>query len=482
LKESSEVVQNADLHASDSEGPGIYCSVCAAPNSVIDRHCVGCWSSLATVLTSQEEASALRRRLLARRLVRQLAHWSALGLVLTFLIVYAQGNLVSSVVPSPSGFTNSAAGLGTWSLSGRDVAHSAWVTNEPLLKGDLAWRFEGGQRLTAGPVVAGGSVYQTTWNERIVALDVLTGALLWEFPVLGPVDGSPALTDTSVYAGFRSGRFVSLERETGHLLWSVELGHSIFASPTVSAGVVYVATHSGEVFGLDAHTGRALWSLDVGGGVNAAPVISGKFLVVTSIEGVVHILDLTTGEKRLDYSIRQNVLSTPAFLGNVLIVATDEGNLLALDATKVEYLFERMLRRFRSQWFLWGLQDTPPTPKGFLWSRPLERDSKATSPAIADGRAYIVSTGGILHSVDVVTGDLYWAYDAGSPTKRRVAPVVAGDFVYMATIFGEVHVVDRIRGDLVKMFTIEAEPSAQLVVADGTLYIPGEDGSLTSIR
>jgi outer membrane protein assembly factor BamB len=222
--------------------------------------------------------------------------------------------------------------------------------------------------------------------------------------------------------------------------------------------------------------------LDVGGGVNAAPVISGKFLVVTSIEGVVHILDLTTGEKRLDYSIRQNVLSTPAFLGNVLIVATDEGNLLALDATKVEYLFERMLRRFRSQWFLWGLQDTPPTPKGFLWSRPLERDSKATSPAIADGRAYIVSTGGILHSVDVVTGDLYWAYDAGSPTKRRVAPVVAGDFVYMATIFGEVHVVDRIRGDLVKMFTIEAEPSAQLVVADGTLYIPGEDGSLTSIR
>ena len=470
----------------------VFCRFCAASNTAVAKFCQSCWVVLTNPLVSEEEADQLRRRLLRQKRQRQITRYGMAVASSVAIVVYSLANTINLPVPAPVTAAAAPSGPGQWALPGKDVAHTSFAEQAPVVQGELLWTFETEAPLRAAPAVADGVVYQTTGDARIVALDATDGRLLWERETTGPVGTSPALTEDTVYVGLRDGRVLALARDTGQERWSFHTGSTVSASPTVWKGVVYVGTGIGYLMAIDAQTGEELWSFVVGdrlssfGGprrgdwIVGTPIINENVLAVAGLNGVVHFFDLTKGMKRLKYTSSSSSITSPAFDGERLFLTTDYGQLIALDSSKVEYPPEERFRRFRKQWYLWGLQKAPPSPKGFLWSAGFPGRVGVSSPAVADGRVFVVTKDGTLYAFDVATGEEMWTYVA--PDPALASPVVGGDFVYMGTEAGEIHVVDRHNGTLLSIFSVGSSVGGQLVLANDSLFVVSRSGTLYAFK
>jgi len=128
-------------------------------------------------------------------------------------------------------------------------------------------------------LVFGDTLYVTTGDNDVAALDVDTGKILWLWRGQpAPQAGSPfgksnrgvALGDGKVFASVLDARLVALDQATGEEVWSTTVadwreGYSITAAPLYFDGMVIVGV-SGGVMGVrchvsayDAATGELIW-------------------------------------------------------------------------------------------------------------------------------------------------------------------------------------------------------------------------------
>ncbi|HSX60920.1 MAG TPA: PQQ-binding-like beta-propeller repeat protein [Tahibacter sp.] len=117
------------------------------------------------------------------------------------------------------------------------------------------------------------------------------------------------------------------------------------------------------------------------------------------------------------------------------------------------------------------------------------------SPAVADGVAYIGTTGGIVNAVDTRDGNLRWTFTTGAPVFASAA--VSGDAVYVTADNGLLYRLNRNDGKerwryaLGDAGTPRVLPhpqvfdwdwqGAQPVVADDTVYVGAGDGSFHAV-
>jgi len=276
------------------------------------------------------------------------------------------------------------------------------------------------------------------------------------------------------------------------LLWSFFTGSHVSSSPTVYRGVLYFGSGDGVFYALDAQTGEELWSFQAtkgrrattrdrrGDWIAGTPVIRDNIVALNTLHGNIHFIDLRTGLRRLLYTASSSSITSPAFAGHLLLMTTNYGSLIALDSTKLEYPPEARFRQFRKQWFLWGLQASPPVPKGLVWNLQFPRRVGVSSPAVAGESIYVATKDGILYAIDVATGDPQWVYAVGTPSES--SPVVVGDFVYLGTDAGDIHAVDRYSGTLASSFSVGGAVTNQLVMANNTLFVASQNGTLYALR
>ncbi|MCQ4166139.1 outer membrane protein assembly factor BamB family protein [Tahibacter harae] len=134
---------------------------------------------------------------------------------------------------------------------------------------------------------------------------------------------------------------------------------------------------------------------------------------------------------------------------------------------------------------------TGPAPR---WEARLSGQVYA-SPVVADGVAYIGTTGGILNAIDVRDGKPRWAFSAGRPIHGAVA--VTADSVYFAADNGFLFCLARADGKERWRYTLGDAAvtrvlphpfvydwdwqGAQPVVAGDTVYIGAGDGGLHAV-
>jgi outer membrane protein assembly factor BamB len=135
-----------------------------------------------------------------------------------------------------------------------------------------------------------------------------------------------------------------------------------------------------------------------------------------------------------------------------------------------------------------------PTGPGPIWETRLSGQAFA-APVVADGVAYIGTTGGVLDAVDTKDGRIAWTFATGAPVHGAAA--VDGDAVYVASDSGYLHRLDRATGKERWRASIGggAVPrvlphpaagdwdwqAAQPLVADGVVYIGAADGGFVAI-
>ncbi len=135
-----------------------------------------------------------------------------------------------------------------------------------------------------------------------------------------------------------------------------------------------------------------------------------------------------------------------------------------------------------------------PTGPGPRWQTRLSGQIYA-SPVVADGIAYVGTTGGAMNAVDTRDGKLLWASAAGRAIFGAAA--VAGDGLYFASDDGHLYRLDRSTGKEVwrydlgdaraprvlphpAVFQWDWQGAAPLV-ADGTVYVGAGDGGFHAV-
>lgn len=273
--------------------------------------------------------------------------------------------------------------------------------------GKERWRFDTGstgskRRVTSAPVVAGSTVLFGADDNFVRALSASDGTLLWRFETKAQVFGAPAVDANTVYAASADGNLYAFSLSDGSLKWQYNAGEAMHVSPHVADNVVYVGTRDGRLHAVSAATGKALWTFPTAGNVESVPVTAGDKIYFGSDDSRLYALNRQKGALSWYYSTGDAVYATPLLAKGVVYVAS-MGNVLAALATEDGKV-------------LW--EYFTDTPLRF-------------APLLHKGRLYLTPANSpLLYVLDAATGALLEQQDTGEWPACQ--PILANDTIYLA--------------------------------------------------
>jgi alcohol dehydrogenase (cytochrome c) len=173
----------------------------------------------------------------------------------------------------------------TYSGNYRGHRHSplAGIDRSNVSRLEPVWVYQSREpgTIEATPIVVDGVLYVTEHPHVVTALDGRTGRPLWNYRraaakavpgCCGPVNRGAAILDDTLYSSTFDGRLIALDARTGTLRWEIPVvdpgtGHSLTAAPLAVKDKIIVGISGGE-FGIrgfldayDAKTGQRAWRL-----------------------------------------------------------------------------------------------------------------------------------------------------------------------------------------------------------------------------
>ncbi len=115
------------------------------------------------------------------------------------------------------------------------------------------------------------------------------------------------------------------------------------------------------------------------------------------------------------------------------------------------------------------------------WAFGFPGDSRATAqPAVAGGRVFVGSAGGVVYSLDAATGCTYWSFKADGAVRTAISiarPKAAGRYMaYFGDLRGTAYAVDASTGALIWKVKLDNHPYARItgspIFYGGRLFVP----------
>ncbi len=313
-----------------------------------------------------------------------------------------------------------------WPQTGGYATHAMQHTNAaPSLK--KAWAKDLGKgshrkgRVTASPVVAGGTVYAMDGANKVSALDEQTGAKIWNYKI-----------SVKTKKRTRKGGDSLIDRIKDPLTLADRGGkdkEAIGGGLAVADGRVYVSSGFGAVLALDAVSGKEIWRTRTRTPMQSAPTVSDGRVFAISNDNELFALDADTGEILWTYQAiiemaRMLTSPAPAVLEDVVIAPFSSGEIVALKVQNGGVLWQEALNASGQLTPLASLNDI------------------ASGPVVADGYVFVTGQSGEFAAFDLRTGQQVWSQPAGS----LGFPLVVGDFVYTVTTDGQLVAMTKADG------------------------------------
>ena len=396
--------------------------------------------------------------------------------------------------PDQNGSSSQTGLISNWSLEGNNL----------LWKADFMGR--------STPIVLNNRVYvigrigmDITEQERVACFDAETGRLLWEhrfnvfhstipFNRLGWTSLAGDRETGYIYAHTISGVFACFDKD-GKVVWLHSLteeygrftgygGRTV--TPVVDRDFVILSflntswgSHAAmrhRYFAFDKKTGEVVWTVTPGGPpkdttypVSVVAEINGRRLLIDgNSDGHVYAMDVQTGEKVWGFQVSQGPLNASVVVDGTRVYASHNrentdttviGRVVCIDGT--------------------GTGDITETHE--LW-RVDGIEAGYSSPAIADGRLYVVDSSANLHCLNGETGEMHWTHNLG--TVGKGSPVVADGKIYVTEVNGHFHILQPGENECKTLSTIQierepghyAEIFGSPAIADGRVYFATEEG------
>lgn len=368
----------------------------------------------------------------------------------------------------------------------------------------LLWRFTGGfqNQNTAAPVIAGDTaIFATKIGAQqggvLYAVDTRTGEKKWSFPKEntardnGLTGGNifavtPTIVGNKVYAGATDGSMYVLDATTGEEIIRYNTGRRISSSALVEENVLYFGSESGTLFALNPDTGEVAsgWrKFEARDGITSAPLLADTMLIVMTADNAIHGIKRATGIHKWSYRLPYGTTPNSLTYGDGSLYIPSGRHLFAIQ----------------------------PVSGAIRWQTELPEDIVAP-PVTNQGVVYVTcrsedGTGARLYAIKSSNGRGYWKEPTELPNAPTAAPVITGDILYFAASRGSILGVARETGKVLWQYRMEASSNkpavstanfqgqtapvnplrevtvaAPLSVANGTLYVVSNDGTLSAFR
>lgn len=346
----------------------------------------------------------------------------------------------------------------------RDIV--AKVDAEPLWSTDTGAGSDDRQ-LRLAPYYLDGRIYVADATGKVTALDATTGRALWSVDLDVPISGGPGAGAGLLAVGTLDAEVIALSLADGSLKWRAPVSSEVLARPAIGERRVVVRTIDGKVQGLDATTGEERWRyereipvLTLRG--TSDPIVSGDHVLCGMAGGKLINLDLRTGAVRWDVTVSvpsgrselerlADIDANPLVLGGLVFVATYQGEVAALEEASGE----------------------------ILWRR---RFSSYSGMAADRYNVYASDSEGLLWALDADNGSARWRQDALKNRQLSDVAVLSGT-VAVGDFEGYVHFLSTEDGSLVGRTRVGSAPITHgILVADGILYVMGDDGDLAALK
>ena len=208
--------------------------------------------------------------------------------------------------------------------------------------GEQRWVYAAHGPIASQPVFAGDSLYVTSGENRVYALEARTGKWRWQYDREAPdsftIRGypSPLVVGNRVYVGFSDGYLACLSASTGDVSWARSLAGDatrfmdVDSTPLFYRDTLYVSAYATGVYALDPKDGSTKWRFDVEGATSVRA--RGTRLYFTATKSGLHALDLGGHLLWRQALAEGGELSAPTLLGRYLLVSSAHGGTYVADA------------------------------------------------------------------------------------------------------------------------------------------------------
>lgn len=358
-------------------------------------------------------------------------------------------------------------------LAAADVLREAWSTSIGSGGNDES-------ALLSQPIVVGGRVFVLDSEADLSALDANDGRVLWTKRLRSGDDesvfaGGIAADGDRLYAATGVGEAMALSAADGRELWRVRLSGPVRGSPTVLNGQLYVVTLENKTIALAADDGRRLWEHQ---GINeiaallggAAPAVSGSTVLVPYSSGELYALLAENGRvvwvenlssiRSLDAISRlADIRGNPVIDRDLAFAVSHAGRMAAIDVRT-------------------GAR---------VWERPI---GGVHMPWLAGDYLYVLGLNGETVALSRRDGRVRWVHrlppfedmeDRENPIQYA-GPVLVGDRLLVGSSDGFVYSISPYTGELLGRIEIGEAIYVSPIVADGSVYILSDDGTLHAYR
>lgn len=343
------------------------------------------------------------------------------------------------------------------------------------------WRQTPGGDPVGAPVAYGALLYVPTTSGSVFMVDQTSGVVqdrigdglsMSTAPVVAELSSGESSGSPFLFVGTTAGELRAYNGlRPGPTLWPPFVtGGAIRAEPLVAEGLVVVASTDGFVYGVDGSGGRLVWRYPAEGAeplseILGAPAYAEGTVYVAESEGVLHALSVATGELlcQRPVDLTGRVVANPLLSGNAVYVGTELGGFHSMEACG----------------------GAPPGRQPFYPSS----ESVTLAPAV-DGDTMFLIENRLLLAMDLrleawqdsdAGNDFVWQqpYDAGALIST--SPIVADGVVYIGGQDGFVHAVDATNGAFLWKFNLGSAVAAAPLPTKGAVLAVGADGRIWAI-
>lgn len=278
----------------------------------------------------------------------------------------------------------------------------------------------------------GDRIYAATGVGEAMALSAADGKEVWRVRLPGPVRGAPTVANGQMYVVTLENRTIALSIEDGRRLWEHQGINEVAAllggaAPAVSGSTVLTPYSSGELYALLAENGRVVWveslssvrtldAISKLADIRGNPVVDRDLAFAVSHAGRMAAIDVRTGARVWERPL--GGVNMPWVAGNYLFAQGLNGETVALTR-----------RDGRVRW----VHQLPPYEDMEDRKDPIQY----SGPVLVGDRLLIGSSDGFVYAISPYTGKLLGRIEIGSPVF--VPPVVADGTVYILSNDGTLH-------------------------------------------
>jgi len=317
-------------------------------------------------------------------------------------------------------------------------------------------------RLTASPIIAGGRVFVLDSQAEVRAVSANDGAAIWSRSLVpegrdgrGAFGGGLATDGTRLYATTAFGEVVALDISTGNEIWRKKFESPIRGAPTVDGGRVFFATVSNDTHAIDANDGSQLWRYQgigeqastlaspspvVADGHVVVPHTTGELIAFRTDDGVpVWTETLTSLQPTSSLANINDIAGRPVVADGQVYAIAHSGRLGAFLLKTGEPVWAQEISGTQMPWVAGGyvfvinrtstIAAVERGRGGVRWTANLPGGGVWSGPVLGGGRLIAVSSTGVMANISPQTGEVLSTIDLGE--EVYIAPVIANGTVYL---------------------------------------------------